>query len=136
MRLDETPDFDIERPTFWFLETSAIERVPADSVDLAININSMMEMDEEVRDYYLTQIDRVLRPGGRESGGLMYNVNRMQRAMTRRNGEPYENNPLLYPYRASDIVLEWETDACQECCRARELRAHPSFAISRMHLKP
>lgn len=130
MRLGETPNFSISRPTFWFLETAAIENVPSGGVDVAVNINSMMEMDETVRDDYLAQMDRTLR-----SGGLLYNVNRMQRTMTRRNGETFESNPLLYPYPPTARVLEWEPDACQESTRAKTMRAHPSFTISRMHLK-
>lgn len=130
MRLSETPDFSLPGPVFWFLETKEIERVAADSVDVGLNINSLMEMDEDVRDYYLAQFRRALRPGG-----LMYNVNRMQRAMSRRNGEPFVSNPLTYPYDPRDIVLEWEPDECQEAGRSRTLRPHPSFTISRMHLK-
>jgi putative sugar O-methyltransferase len=130
IRLGETPDFSIARPTFWFLETADIARVAGASVDVALNINSLMEMDEQVRDDYLAHIDRVLRPGG-----LFYNVNRMQRAMDRRNGEPFESNPLTYPYKASDVVLEWEPDECQQSSRSSEMRTHPSFTISRMHLK-
>jgi len=130
IRLGETPDFSIERPTFWFLETAEIARVADGSVDVALNINSLMEMDEGVRNDYLEQIDRALRPGG-----LFYNVNRMQRAMDRRNGEAFESNPLTYPYKTSDVILEWEPDDCQQSSRAAEMRSHPSFTISRMHLK-
>ncbi len=53
--------------------------------------------------------------------------------MTRRDGTVFESNPLLYPYRESDTVLEWELDDFQQSNRSGRFRAPTrSFAISRI----
>lgn len=115
--------------SFCFLETENIRKVPAGSVDVAMNFNSLMEMAQDVRDFYIGEIYRVGRPGA-----LFYNVNRRQPNMTLRNGETYDNNPLLYPYQTSDVVLEWEPDVVQQGYRSRYCTAPPSFCISRAAL--
>ncbi|MEI9963524.1 MAG: hypothetical protein WDM92_01190 [Caulobacteraceae bacterium] len=97
-------------------------------MEVALNFNSFMEMDEAIRDSYIDQIYRTAAPGA-----LFYNVNRRQKAMTRQDGRKFENNPLLYPYRPSDRILEWQTDECQESCRSELFRSpHTSFSISRI----
>jgi hypothetical protein len=128
MHIGEAPDFDAPGMHFWFLETTDIERVPDRSLDAALNFNSFMEMDEQVRDYYIEQVYRAT-----AAGAVFYNVNRMQREMTRRDGTTYANNPLLYPYRATDQVLHWEPDEMQQSLRAYRFAAPiKSFCISRM----
>ncbi|HEY5410826.1 MAG TPA: putative sugar O-methyltransferase, partial [Caulobacteraceae bacterium] len=128
IRLGETPDFSSNEQTFWFLETGEIRKVPAGSVGVALNFNSFMEMDEAVRNFYIDEIYRSAAPDA-----LFYNVNRRQRSMTRKDGRPFDNNPLLYPYRPTDRIIEWETDECQENCRSSLFSSpHPSFCISRI----
>jgi len=128
LHLGEAPDFSAAGLHVWLLATTEIALVPDRSVDVALNFNSFMEMDEEVRDGYLDQVYRTAKPGA-----LFYNVNRMQRAMTRRDGSTYENNPLLYPYRPTDQVIEWQPDELQQSQRASPFHApSTSFAISRL----
>ncbi len=112
----------------WFLRPDQAGEIPSRSIDYAINFNSFMEMDRDVRDGYFDLIYRTAR-----RGAVFYNVNRMQRAMTMRDGSTYENNPLLYPYRPSDTVVEWCTDEMQDSNRARAFNAPwKSFCISRI----
>jgi putative sugar O-methyltransferase len=118
LHVGEAPDFDAPGLHIWLLEPSEFDGVPDRSIDIAANFNSFMEMDEDVRDGYLRQI---------------YNVNRMQRTMSRRDGTPYENNPLLYPYRATDQVLEWEPDDMQQSIRSSRFHApSKSFCVARI----
>ena len=109
----------------YFFETSNIELVATGSIDIALNFNSLMEMQESTRDYYIQQIYRTCKPGA-----LFYNVNRMQRSMA--NGSStYQNNPLQYPYHESDVILEWEPDEFQQDYRSRfAYGSTESFAIS------
>jgi len=102
--------------------------LPDDSADLALNFNSFMEMDRDVRDGYLELVYRVGRPGS-----LFVNVNRRQRALPGRDGVAFDNNPLLYPYRGSDRVLLWEEDEFQTVTRVRPAKL-PSLAIVRAAL--
>ncbi len=112
----------------WFLRPDEAGEIPSRSLDYAVNFNSFMEMDRDVRDGYFDLIYRTAR-----RGAVFYNVNRMQRAMTMRDGSPYENNPLLYPYRPSDTVVEWGSDEMQDSQRARAFSAPwKSFCISRI----
>ena len=101
------------------------ELIGDDTVDLALNLNSFMEMDREARDGYIEQIYRSTRPGG-----LFYNVNRRQKKLPLRDGGTWDNNPLLYPYRHDDEVVVWEEDPFQTATRTRwgEL---PSLAVTR-----
>ncbi len=100
--------------------------MPANSVDLASNFNSFAEMDEDVRDNYIANIYRTARPGC-----VFYNVNRRQTNMTRRDGTPHETNPLLYPYRPTDKVIEWEPDRLQQDNRSVAFySSHKNFCIS------
>ncbi|WP_426994178.1 hypothetical protein [Methylomonas sp. CM2] len=108
------------------METTAIEFVSSATIDVALNFNSMMEMNIETRNYYLNQIYRVC-----SAGALFYNVNRMQRKMSDIGEASYVNNPLTYPYRKEDVVIEWEPDELQQDYRARfGYGAIESFAIS------
>ncbi len=128
VRYGETPDVSQPGLIFWMLETSDINRVTDRSIDIALNFYSFMEMDEAIRDFYIGQIYRAAAPDG-----LFYNVNRRQQSMTRRDGTVFESNPLLYPYRESDTVLEWELDDFQQSNRSGRFRAPTrSFAISRI----
>ena len=128
VRLNQAPDVSLAGPVFWLLETGNIRKTPDRCVDMALNIQSFMEMDPDVRDFYIEEIYRTAAPGA-----LFYNVNRRQVAMTRRDGTPYESNPLLYPYRASDRVIEWQPDEFQQSYRARVFESpFRSFAISRI----
>ncbi|OAI14912.1 MULTISPECIES: putative sugar O-methyltransferase [Methylomonas] len=117
---------DNSAPGLFFLETTAIEFVSSATIDVALNFNSMMEMNIETRNYYLNQIYRVC-----SAGALFYNVNRMQRKMSDIGEASYVNNPLTYPYRKEDVVIEWEPDELQQDYRARfGYGAIESFAIS------
>lgn len=102
--------------------------LPDHSADLALNFNSFMEMDQAARDAYLELVYRVGRPGS-----LFVNVNRRQRALPSRDGSSFDNNPLLYPYRADDEVLVWEEDEFQTVTRMRPGRLS-SLAIVRAAL--
>ncbi len=125
---DETPDFSASGLAFWFLDTRDIARVPDQSVDVAANFNSFMEMAEDVRNFYFDEIYRVARPGA-----LFYNVNKRQERMTTGDGRTYDNHPLLYPYRTTDRVIEWQPDPFQQSLKSGWLVAPMgSFAISRI----
>ncbi len=128
VRYGETPDFDRDGPVFWMLETSQIRQVPDRSIGAALNFYSFMEMDDEVRDFYIGEIYRTAAPRC-----VFYNVNRRQAKMTRRNGAVFENNPLRYPYRDSDEIVEWEPDDFQQSIRSdRFVAPTASFAVSRI----
>jgi len=128
VRYGETPDFAEPGLVFWMLETSQIALVPGGSVDFALNFYSFMEMDERVRDFYFDEIYRTCR-----RGSIFYNVNKRQLRMTRRDGRSFENNPLFYPYRSTDHILEWEPDEFQQALRSDVLYTpNKSFAISRI----
>ena len=99
-----------------------------DCADLCLNFNSFMEMDRDARDGYLELIYRVGRPQS-----LFVNVNRRQRALPGRDGAAFDNNPLLYPYRADDQVLSWEEDEFQTVTRSRPGK-QPTLAIARAAL--
>ncbi len=126
LRFGDTPDLTGE-PAFWFLETDQIRQVPDGAIAVAINFNSFMEMDPEVRDFYIGEVYRTAEPGA-----VFYNVNRRQMRMTRRDGAAFDSNPLLYPYQSSDRIVEWEPDECQQSCRSWVLRTPSSFTISRI----
>jgi len=115
-------------PVFSLLTPAQASLLPDDSADVALNYNSFMEMDREARDAYLELVYRVGRPGA-----LFLNVNRRQRALPGRDGESFDNNPLLYPYRRSDRVLLWEEDEFQTVTRMRPGRLS-SLAIVRAAL--
>ena len=127
LRFGETPDFTLPGVVFWFLDTREIEKVPKASVDVAVNFNSFMEMDEDIRDFYISEVYRASRPGA-----IFYNVNRRQPKMTRRDGSRFDNHPMFYPYRPTDRVLEWEPDDLQQCTRSVLFAAPSSFCMSRI----
>jgi putative sugar O-methyltransferase len=121
--VDSGSDFNIN-----FLETSKIELVPTSSIDCALNFNSLMEMQQSTRDYYIDQIYRVCKPGA-----MFYNVNRMQRSMANDDGATYINNPLQYPYKMQDQIIYWGPDEFQQDYRSRfSYGATESFAIASM----
>ncbi len=128
VHFDEPPDFSGKRLTFWFLDTFNVKHIPDRSVDIATNFNSFMEMAGDIRDFYIAEIYRTAR-----SGALFYNVNRRQRKMTLRDGEAFDNHPLLYPYRPTDRIIDWQPDPMQQSYRSRLFSAPiQSFAIKRM----
>jgi SAM-dependent methyltransferase len=128
IHLNEIPDLGGEGPAFCFIEADRAGLVPRDAFDVAVNFNSFMEMDRDVRDNYFSTIYECLK-----DGGIFYNVNRRQMKMTMRDGSPYDNNPLLYPYLATDTVLEWEPDEFQQDYRSRNYKsAQKSFCVSRI----
>ncbi len=117
----------VDKPCVWFLEPQEIVGIKDKHCSVALNFNSFMEMDREVRDNYIKEIYRICC-----KGALFYNVNRRQPTMTLRDGSQFDNHPLLYPYRPSDTVLEWEPDVAQQSMRAHfAYSPHPSFCISR-----
>jgi hypothetical protein len=126
-RLGEAPQPQAG-PTLWFLNPDEIGLVGDKTIDVALNFNSFSEMDEEVRDGYLAEVYRTARPGA-----LFYHVNRRHRAIPRRDGTDFENNPLLYPYAAGDRILAFETDDFQQSTRAWQfISPHASFCMSRI----
>ncbi len=126
----ERPDFASPGLHLWFFDTFDMTLVPDCSVDVALNFNSFGEMDRDVRDRYIAEVYRTTR-----AGGLFYNVNRNQTGMTMRDGSTYDNNPLLYPYAASDRIIDWVLDEFQTAYRARTFQGPArSFAISRRAL--
>jgi hypothetical protein len=95
-----------------FVTPAEAQELPESAFDVALNFNSFMEMDRHVRDAYFDLVYRVGRPGG-----LFVNVNRRQRVLPLANGETWDNNPLLYPYR-DDEVIAWEEERFQTTTRA------------------
>jgi SAM-dependent methyltransferase len=90
------------------------ELIPGAAFDLALNVNSFMEMDRGTRDGYIDLIYRTARPRA-----LFFNVNRRQHALPLADGGTWDSNPLLYPYRANDEVLIWEEDPFQTLTRGK-----------------
>jgi putative sugar O-methyltransferase len=125
---DDPSGFDPSAPgvNFYFLPPPGVKRLPAAAFDLCLNFNSFMEMDADVRDGYIAEVYRLGRPGA-----LFYNVNRRQRALPQRDGSIFDNNPLFYPYRATDRVLLWEEDKFQQATRSWFLKV-PSLAVARI----
>jgi putative sugar O-methyltransferase len=114
-----------EEPAFSLLSAQDAGQVPDECADLVLNVSSFMEMDRSVRDDYISLLYRASRPGA-----LFYNVNRRQRALPQPDGDTFDNNPLLYPYRPDDRVLLWEEDDFQQAVRAR-FNEVPSLAVKR-----
>ena len=129
IRAGEAPDFSAPGLHFWLLRPSEIALIPDRSLDAGLNFNSFMEMDDQVRDAYIGHIYRTCSPGA-----AFYNVNRYQQSMARRDGSTFTGNPLLYPYRADDEVIEWGVDEMQHTLRARVFHTPKSFSISRIAL--
>jgi hypothetical protein len=96
-----------------FITPEAAPGLPNASADVALNINSFMEMDRDVRDGYFDVVYRVCRPGA-----LFLNINRRQEVLPLSSGETWDNNPLLYPYRSDDDVLRWEEEPFQTFTRS------------------
>jgi hypothetical protein len=99
--------------------------LPDEAFDVALNFNSFMEMDRQVRDGYFDLIYRVSRPDA-----LFVNVNRRQRALPLDGGGAWDNNPLLYPYRDDETVV-WEEERFQTMSRA-DFNFQPSLAVLRV----
>jgi putative sugar O-methyltransferase len=91
--------------------------------DLALNINSFMEMDRDARDGYLSMIYKRVR-----RGGLFAMVNRRQH-LPLPDGSTWDNNPLTYPF-GKDEVLHLEDDDFQTSTRAA-FGFRPSLCIYR-----
>jgi putative sugar O-methyltransferase len=73
-------------------------RLPGDAFDLCLNIDSFQEMSREQVADYLSLAQRTAK-----NGATFLTVNR------RKTVGSYDNNPLLYPYRANE-VLRWQTE--------------------------
>jgi hypothetical protein len=101
----ETVSSDV---SFRMLTPSQFEEVPADFLNCTMNFNSFMEMDRSTIEYYFEHIYRTSK-----TGALHYNVNRVQSKLVESSGAKFNNNPLLYPYRADDQVVMWDTDPFQ-----------------------
>ena len=113
---------------FSFLGPDEIGLVADASIGVALNFNSFSEMDGQVRDNYIAEVYRTAAPNA-----LFYNVNRRHIRMTGRDGKPFENHPLLYPYRPDDQVIEWEPDEFQQASRSGLFStSQSSFCISRI----
>jgi putative sugar O-methyltransferase len=116
------------RTPFTFIADSRADLVPEASFDLCLDFNSLSEMDQRPRDDYLELIYQAARPGA-----LFFNVNRRVRAVPQRDGSTFDNNPLLFPYRTTDRVLEWEEDDFQQETRSA-FGYTPSLAVRRAAL--
>jgi hypothetical protein len=103
----------------------AAEVLGGGAFDIALNMNSFMEMDRQARDDYIELIYRTARPGA-----LFYNVNRRQPALPLHDGGTWDNNPLLYPYRSDDEILIWEDDPFQTATRSG-WGARPMLTVTR-----
>jgi putative sugar O-methyltransferase len=55
---------EYDRADLLFLLSSQLATIPAASVDLVLNISSLHEMRKDQIDYYFSEFDRVLKPGG------------------------------------------------------------------------
>lgn len=125
---DETPNLEVQEgdcPNVYLLTTSAVEKIESSCFHIALNFNSFMEMDESVRDFYISEIYRTAM-----HGAVFYNVNRRQSKLPQADGTFFDNNPLLYPYETSDHIIFWEDDPFQTSVRARHFH-RPSLAIAR-----
>lgn len=109
------------------LDSEHIDLVPDGVADIALNFNSFMEMDDEVRDRYIAFLYRALR-----AKGLFYNVNRRQLRMTRRDGSVFDSHPMLYPYRSDDRILEYDLDYVQQDVRSGLFRGYHGLPMSRI----
>lgn len=113
------------QPHVRLLTPAELEHVAPESVSLALNFNSFMEMDGGTRDAYLRHVYRTAM-----DGAVFYNVNRRQPSLPLADGGTYDNNPLLYPYDRRDEVVFWEDDAFQTMSRAW-FGERPTLAVAR-----
>jgi hypothetical protein len=113
------------RPRFWLLAPGELGDAPSASFDLCLSVNAFQEMDRATRDGYIEQVYRL-----GKSDALFFNVNRRLRGLAQPDGTTYDNNPLLYPYRASDRILVWEEDEYQQATRST-FGVSPSLAVTR-----
>lgn len=74
-------------------------RLPDEAFDAAINVDSFQEMSAEQVYGYLDLIGRCARPNA-----VLMTINRRKQVGT------FDNNPLRYPYPASEVI-RWENDA-------------------------
>lgn len=88
------------RGVFCFVPEAA-HLLPSSSCDVAVNIDSFQEMTRAQVAGYVTLAQRVVR-----DGGAFVNLNRRKFL----GPERFDNNPLMYPYVAGNIVRRWEVD--------------------------
>ena len=84
---------------FLFVFPDDIDRLPENSFDFSLNIDSFQEMTERQVRGYIALIQRTTR-----DGGFFLNINR------RKTVGSYDNNPLTYPYDHHNEVIRWEAD--------------------------
>lgn len=96
--VDKNGTLTLPSEGFFFVPHQDADRLPADSFDLCININSFQEMLREQVADYLALFQRSAR-----TGGHIVTSNR------RKPMKGFDNNPLCYPYRPNEVLL-WETD--------------------------
>jgi hypothetical protein len=99
---------------FVFVPAQHVDRVPANTFDMCLNVNSFQEMDGPTRDQYIEALYRI---GGKNA--LFFNCNRRTRHLPQRDNVGFDNNPLLYPYADNDRVLVWEECPFNELARLR-----------------
>jgi len=109
----ENNEFTPAKQTASFIPASHLNVLNGSFFSIALNFNSFMEMDKQAIDGYFNLIYRCCKPKS-----LFLNVNRRQRALPQRDGTSFDNNPLFYPYRPTDQVLQWEEDVLQQVMRS------------------
>lgn len=120
--------FEPVEKTVSFVPASHVHSLKNTCFSVALNFNSFMEMDQQAIHGYFDLIYRCCKPNS-----LFINVNRRQRALPQRDGTHFDNNPLLYPYRPTDQVLQWEEDTLQQVMRSG-YGVTPSLAVLRAAL--
>jgi hypothetical protein len=97
--------------TFNFYPAPCFRALPPRHFDLIVNFASFQEMDNEVRDGYITSVkDYAAGPT------LFINSNRRQ-DLPQADGTTRLNHPLFYPYDPDEEVLEWGVDLAQDTAR-------------------
>lgn len=94
-------DADMNQPGFYLCVPEALDRIPRNFFDFALNIDSLQEMAEAQVKTYIDLVQATAK-----NGGYFINLNR-RKTLT---AEKFDNNPLMYPYHASNKILRWETD--------------------------
>jgi hypothetical protein len=99
-------------PTFQFIASDRLDLLPTAHYDLAVNINSLMNMQPIDRDRSIKTVYRRVREGG------MYVFVNARKSLRTAEGKRFDNNPLLYPYRSADRIIAWEPDPFEQAVHA------------------
>lgn len=99
--------------SYRLLSYTSLDEVPKNYFDVICNFTSFSEMEERtIRVYF----DLVY--SSAQNNALWYHVNRHKK-LVNHDGSKSDNNPLLFPYHASDNVLFFEPDEFHHVTRSR-----------------